>query len=35
MSVVSRHSGFVLRIDPLGAGSALADRQDATFGIGY
>lgn len=26
-----RHSGFALRIDPLGSGSALADRQDATF----
>ncbi|ANZ43146.1 alpha-L-arabinofuranosidase [Lentzea guizhouensis] len=30
-----RHSGYVLRIDPVSTGSAAADRQDATFRIGY
>ncbi|GAA4949273.1 glycoside hydrolase family 43 protein [Actinoplanes utahensis] len=30
-----RHSGYVLRIDPLSGTSAAADRQDATFRIGY
>jgi hypothetical protein len=30
-----RHSGYVLRIDPLSGASAAADRQDATFRIGY
>ncbi|SMC48249.1 glycoside hydrolase family 43 protein [Lentzea albidocapillata] len=30
-----RHSGYVLRIDPISTGSAAADRQDATFRIGY
>ncbi|MEU4407985.1 AbfB domain-containing protein [Streptosporangium sp. NPDC023963] len=28
-----RHSGYVLRIDQLGTGSALAARQDATFQV--
>jgi hypothetical protein len=30
-----RHAGFALRVDPLNAGSPAADRQDATFRIGY
>ncbi|MEU7482275.1 glycoside hydrolase family 43 protein [Lentzea sp. NPDC042327] len=30
-----RHSGYVLRIDPISTGSAAADRQDATFRVGY
>lgn len=30
-----RHSGYALRIDPISTGSAAADRQDATFRIGY
>ena len=28
-----RHSGYVLRIDPLGSGSSAGDRQDATFRV--
>jgi hypothetical protein len=28
-----RHSGFLLRIDPLSAGSSATDRQDATFRV--
>ncbi|GIG92142.1 glycoside hydrolase family 43 protein [Plantactinospora endophytica] len=28
-----RHAGYLLRIDPLGASSATADRQDATFRV--
>jgi hypothetical protein len=30
-----RHSNYLLRIDPLGPGSALAARQDATFQVAY
>ncbi|MEE1940062.1 glycoside hydrolase family 43 protein [Streptomyces sp. TRM 70361] len=30
-----RHTGFRLRIAPVGSGSPAADRQDATFRIGY
>jgi hypothetical protein len=30
-----RHYNYVLRIDPLGSGSAATDRQDATFKITY
>ena len=30
-----RHAGYVLRIDPLGGASPAADRQDATFRVGY
>jgi hypothetical protein len=30
-----RHSGYLLRIDPLSAGSDLTARQDATFHVTY
>jgi len=30
-----RHAGYVLRIDPITSGSSSADKQDATFHIGY
>jgi hypothetical protein len=30
-----RHSGYVLRIDPISSSSPVADKQDATFRIGY
>jgi hypothetical protein len=30
-----RHSNYVLRIDPITAGSSTTDKQDATFRVGY